>query len=571
MRLSRLLVRTLRQAPAEAETTNHQLLLRAGLIHQVAAGVYTYLPPAWRALRKIEAIIRAEMDAAGGQEVMMPVLQPQELWEESGRWAAFGPELIKLVDRRQRSFCLGPTHEEIATDLVRHRIRSYRDLPVILYQIQTKFRDEPRPRGGLMRAREFIMKDAYSFDADIDGLDASYQRMLAAYQSIFGRCGLATVAVEADSGAIGGKDSREFMVLAETGDNEVLICGECGYAANQERAEARKLTLPDEPLRPVEEIATPGRKTIADLATFLGIPRQRTLKAVFYHCDGQMIFCVVRGDFEVNEVKLSNALRREWGLGPNLRVAAPEDVAAAGLVAGSASPVGLHGVKVVADDSITTGANFVVGANRPDYHLLNVNYPRDFSVDIITDLALAQKGDQCARCGGVLGAARGIEVGHIFKLGTAYSVKMQSSFLDRENASRPLIMGCYGIGLGRLLAAAVEQNHDDRGIIWPLPIAPYQVHICALDMEAPDVAAVAETVYMRLEQSGYEVLYDDRAEPPGVKFADADLLGMPLRLTVSPRTLAKNSVELKLRKGHELHLVPLAAVPAEVRVVLAGA
>ena len=569
MRLSRLLVRTLHHAPAEAETVSHQMLLRAGLIQQVAAGVYCYLPPAWRALRKIEGIIRAQMDAAGGQEVMMPVLQPQELWEESGRWTAFGPELIKLQDRRQRAFCLGPTHEEVATDLVRHRIRSYRDVPVLLYQIQTKFRDEPRPRGGLMRVREFIMKDAYSFDADTDGLEASYQGMLAAYQTIFSRCGLVTVAVEADSGAIGGKDSHEFMVLAETGDNEILICRQCGYAANQERAEATKLALPPEPMRAIEEVATPGRKTIADLATFLDIPTRKTLKAVFYTCDGQLIFCVIRGDLEVNDVKLGNTVRRLWGLAGELHVATPEDVAAAGLVAGSASPIGIGGVKVVADDSITTGANFVAGANRLDYHLLNVNYPRDFGVDVVADVALAQKGDCCTRCGGIFDAARGVEVGHIFKLGAAYSLKMQATFLDRDNATRPLMMGCYGIGLGRLLAAAVEQNHDDRGIVWPLPIAPYQVHICALDMGNPDVVSLADTTYERLEQAGYEVLYDDRAEGPGVKFADADLLGMPLRVTISPRTLAKGSVELKLRRESQYTLAPESAVVEGVRAALA--
>ena len=571
MRLSRLFVRTLRQAPAEAETASHQLLLRAGMIQQLAAGVYSYLPLAWRVMRKIEAIIRQEMDAAGGQEVAMPVLQPQELWQESGRWTDFGPELMKLKDRRERNFCLGPTHEEVATDLARRWVTSYRDLPLILYQIQTKFRDEPRPRAGLLRGREFTMKDAYSFDCDEAGLDVSYARILAAYKNIFARCGLATIVIEADSGAIGGRDSHEFVVLAETGDNEVLICSQCGYAVNQERAEMRKLPLPVEPLKPVEAIHTPGQKTIADLARFLAIPTNKTLKAVFYRADEQIIFCVIRGDLEINETKLANTLRRAWNIGRDLRVATPEDVQAAGLVAGSASPVGLQGIKIVADDSITTGQNFVVGANRRDYHLLNANYPRDFQVDIIADIALAQRGDLCARCGGSYTALRGVEVGHVFKLGTVYSTKMQACFLDGDNVQRPLVMGCYGIGLGRLLAAAIEQNHDDKGIIWPLPIAPYQIHICALDVDNPQIAATADDLYETLQRAGYEVLYDDRPVSPGVKFADADLLGMPLRLTISPRTLARDSVELKVRKEKEFRLVHGDGVLDEVKQALARA
>ena len=571
MRLSRLFVRTLRQAPAEAETASHQLLLRAGMIQQLAAGVYSYLPPAWRALRKIENIIREEMDAAGSQELMMPVLQPQELWQESGRWTSFGPELIKLQDRKERNFCLGPTHEEVITDLVRRRVRSYRDLPLILYQIQTKFRDEPRPRGGLVRVREFQMKDAYSFDSDDAGLDVSYKKMLVAYRNIFDRCGLPTVAVEADSGAIGGKDSHEFMVLAATGDNEVLICSGCGYTANQERAEMKKLPLPPEQAQAVHEAHTPGQKTIAGVASFLNVPTNKTLKAVLYWADGQVIFCVIRGDLEVNEVKLTNVLRRTWGLGLALHVATPEEVQAAGLTAGYASPVGLKGIKVVADDSITTGTNFVVGANRPDYHLTNVNYPRDFKADLVADIALAQRGDQCARCSGVYDTMRGVEVGHVFKLGTVYSVKMQANFRDKDNVQKPIIMGCYGIGLGRLLAAAVEQNHDDKGIIWPLPIAPYHIHICALDMQNADVVADADALYDELVKAGYEVLYDDRVESPGAKFADADLLGMPLRLTISPRTLAKSGVELKLRTEKEFRVAPRDTVLEEVKAALARA
>ncbi len=570
MRLSKLFVRTLRHAPAEAETASHQLLLRAGMIQQLAAGIYSYLPLAWRSLRKIENIIREEMDAAGSQELFMPVLQPQELWEESGRWMSFGPELIKLHDRKERNFCLGPTHEEVITDLVRKRVRSYRDLPLILYQIQTKFRDEPRPRNGLVRVREFTMKDAYSFDADEAGLDESYRKMLVAYKNIFDRCGLPSLTVEADSGAIGGKESHEFMLLAATGENEVLQCSRCGYAANQERAEMRKVANAPEQALPVKEVATPGQKTIAEVAAFLGVPTNKTLKAVFYWVDGEIVFAVIRGDMDVNEVKLRNVLKRTWNLGLDLHIATPAEVKAAGISAGFASPVGLKGIKVVADDSVRLAANLVVGANREDYHLTNVNYPRDFTADVVADIAMARAGDQCPRCGGVFATARGIEVGHVFKLGTVYSEKMGAFFLDKDNVQRPIIMGCYGIGTGRLLAAAIEQNHDDKGIIWPLPIAPYHVHICALDMQNPQVAAAADRLYKEVQQAGLEVLYDDREESPGVKFADADLLGMPVRLTISPRTLAKRGVELKLRKERDFRLVPLDTVLGELRTVLAG-
>ena len=565
MRLSQFFTKTLREAPAEAETISHQLLLRSGMIHQVATGVYAYLPLGWRVLRKTEQIIRGELDRAGGQELMMPVLQPFELWEKTQRLKSFGKSLFILKDRRDRKLCLGPTHEEIITELVRHQVRSYRDLPLLLYQIQTKFRDEPRPRGGLLRVREFSMMDLYSFDVDEAALDLSYQKMRRAYKNIFDRCGLPTMEVEADSGAIGGKDSHEFMVITESGEDEVIHCPNCRYAANVEKAQGVKPGGGQEPLLPMEEVATPGMKTIEEVAGFLHIPRNRTLKAVFYAADGNLVFVVIRGDLEVNEIKLKNALG-----GSDLQLASEEQVQRAGLVAGSASPLRLAGIKTVADDSIVLGTNFVAGANRPDYHIKNVNYPRDFQVDLMLDIAVARPGQGCLRCGGSLTSLRGVEVGHIFKLGTLFSQKLGAFFLDREGQQRPIIMGCYGIGVGRLVAAAIEQNHDDKGIIWPLPLAPYQVYLCAVGVDKPEVATSAERLYAELVAAGIEVLYDDRLESPGVKFNDADLLGIPLRAVVSPRTMKSQSVEVKRRSEKEGRLVPAEEVMAMLGELLRG-
>jgi prolyl-tRNA synthetase len=503
------------------------------------------------------------MDRAGGQELMLPVLQPFELWQQSGRDVSFGKSLFTLTDRKEHKLALGPTHEEVITDLVHRYVQSYRDLPLLLYQIQTKLRDEPRPRGGLLRVREFIMKDLYSFDADEAGLDESYRKMCQAYKNIYARLGLPALMIEADSGAIGGKDSHEFMVITEDGEDEVIHCSICGYAANAEKAQFVKTKSNAQTPLPLEEVATPGAETIEEVGGFLGVPTSQTLKAVFYLADGEFVFVIIRGDLEVNETKLRNALKCS-----ELRLAMESEVNEAGLVAGFASPVGIKGIKVVADDSITSASNFIVGANKPGYHLRNANYPRDFQVDLMTDIALARSGDSCPKCEGKLCSSRGIEVGHVFKLGTFISERFAASFLDKDGKSRPIVMGSYGIGLGRLLAAIVEQSHDDRGIIWPLSIAPYQVYLCPLSLEKTAVLPTVERIYQELQKGGIEVLFDDRDESPGVKFNDADLLGIPLRLTVSPRTLQSQSIEAKWRTENKTQLLPLEKPTVEVNRLL---
>ncbi len=566
MKFTRMVSRTLRFDPPEAETASHRLMLRAGLIQQVAAGVYSYLPLALRSLRKIENIIREEMDAAGGQELMLPALQPLELWEQTGRRAAFGDNMFALQDRRGRPMALAPTHEEVITNVVKSNVQSYRDLPLLLYQIQTKFRDEPRPRAGLIRVREFDMKDAYSFNADDGSLDETYQDMAQAYRNIFRRCGLPVLMAEADSGAIGGKDSHEFLLPTETGEDTVITCPNCQYTANAEKAGAVYPPAELEPEAPLQEVATPGVKTIAGLAEFLGVPESKTLKAVFYMADGDPVFVTIRGDLEVNEVKLKNALHCG-----ELRFAEDAEVRAAGLVAGSASAVGITGIRKVADPSIESGNNFVVGANKPDTHLTGANYPRDFQVDLLTDIALAQPGQLCTQCGHALEATRGIEVGHIFKLGTFFSETLGANYLDAEGQNHPITMGCYGIGVGRLLAAAIEQNHDDRGIIFPHPVAPYQAHLVGLNLSNADVAEAADALYASLNAAGIETLYDDRTDQAaGVKFNDADLIGLPVRLVVSPRNLNNGVVEVKGRQDDEATTVPLADVADAVRARLAG-
>jgi prolyl-tRNA synthetase len=566
MRFSRLLGRTLKEAPSDADTASHRYLVRAGMIQQVAAGVYSYMPMGWKVLKKIENIIREEMDKAGGQELNMPSLQPIELWEKSGRLPSFDKTLFTVKDRKEHTLVMGPTHEEIITDLVRRSVQSYRDLPQLPYQIQNKFRDEPRPRGGLLRVREFIMKDLYSFDADEAGLDENYKKMVQAYKNIFARCGLPAIMVEADSGAIGGKASHEFMLITESGEDEIIYCPNCEYAANAEKAISVKVPGKKKAELPMEEVATPGLKTIEEVAAFLGVKASQTLKSVFYTADGELVFVVIRGDLEVMEIKLKTLLKCI-----DLHIATEAETQVAGLVAGYASAVNLKGIKIVADDSIKLDTNFVAGANKHDAHLRNVNYPRDFKVDVVADIARARAGDSCSKCSKELSAQRGIEVGHVFKLGTFLSERLGAYFLDKDGSNKPCIMGCYGIGVGRLLAAAVEQNNDDKGILWPVPIAPYQVYLCALKVEDANVMQAAENLYSELTAAGIEVLFDDREDSPGVKFNDADLIGIPLRIVISARTLKNSSVELKWRKETQAQILPLEGLTGAVKSMISQA
>ncbi len=565
MRYSRYFGTTQREEPNEAEIPSHKLMLRAGMIHQAASGVYAYYPLAWRSLRKIEQIIREEMDAEGGQELRLSVLQPIELWDRSGRNELYGPDLFRLRDRRDRPMAVAPTHEELLTTMVKSCVSSYRDLPLVLYQIHTKFRDELRPRAGLIRVREFDMKDAYSFDVDQEGLDVSYLAMVRAYRNIYERCGLRVIMVDADSGAIGGKESNEFILLSPSGEDTIILCESCGYAANAEKALFTKPPGTTDEARPLEEVPTPGQKTIAAVSQFLNVAATQTLKAVFYVADGQFVFVVIRGDLEVNEIKLQRARGAS-----EVRLATPQEVADAGVVAGSASPIGLTGVRIVADDSVGMGSNFVVGANREDHHLLNANVPRDFEPDVTKDIALAEDGHSCPNCGHSMVSQRGIEVGHVFKLDTRYSVDLDAQVQHADGSSRHILMGCYGIGLGRLLAAAIEQHHDDNGMTLPRAIAPYDVILTTLNTADESVAAMAEKLYEELRGAGLEVLYDDRAESAGVKLNDADLLGMPVRVLVSPRGLRGGTIEVKARRSSDALSVPPERVVEETLGLLAA-
>jgi prolyl-tRNA synthetase len=565
MRTSQLVTTTLREAPREAEAPNQELLLRGGFIRQLTSGVYSFLPLGAHVISKITQIVREEMNRVGAQEVILPVLQPKEIWEKQPtngnptRAESYGPVLFTLQDRKERSMVLGPTHEEVVTLLAKEFVRSYRDLPQLLYQIQVKLRDEPRPRGGLLRTREFLMKDLYSFDADAAGLDASYNRMNVAYSTIFTRCGLRFLSVEADSGAIGGKDSREFLALTEAGEDEALQCDTCGYAANREKAELVRSELAPEPELPLEEVYTPNCMTISDLAAFLSVPTTKTAKAVCYVADGKFVLIAIRGDLEVNERKLINTLQRN-GINPlDLHFATPEELAQAGIVPGFTSPVKKSkDILIVADPSLKTGHNFVAGANRVDYHFLNANYPRDFRVDIWEDIGSAFEGAICVRCGGTLHLLHGSELGHIFKIGSRYSELFDANFLDVAGVERPILMGCYGIGIYRLLAIAVEQNRDEKGIIWPLSIAPYTVALIGLDLDKGETGQLAGQLYEQLQAADIEVLFDDRIETAGVKFNDADLIGLPLRVVVSKRSLKQGGVELKWRAQKESRIVPIA-------------
>ena len=551
MRATNLYAPTLRNTPAEAEIASHRLLYRAGLIRKSAGGMYTYLPLAWRTLRKIEQIIREEMDAAGGQEIMMPILQPAELWEESGRWGAYGAEMMRIKDRHERAFCLGPTHEEMITALVRDELRSYKQLPVMLYQIQDKFRDERRPRFGVMRSREFIMQDLYSFDKDVEGMHESYRKMYEAYTNVFTRCGLNFRAVEADCGAIGGGRSEEFTVLAPEGESRIACCGACSYAASDEKAQLRPLDAPDEAELPLEKVSTPHTSTIALLAEFLKIPVEKTIKAVAYQTEEDvLVLAFLRGDHEVNEVKLANAVpgARE------LRMADEAAIRAAGGCPGFMSPIGIkEGTHIVVDETAMRMKNAVSGANEQDYHYTNVNPVRDFAHVTVADIRLVAEGDLCPACGeGHLHISRGIEAGQIFALGTKYSEAMQANFLDVDGKLKPLQMGCYGIGVGRTMAAAIEQNHDEHGIIWPRAIAPYEVVVVAVNAKVEEQLAYAEEIYEELRAAGIDVLLDDRRERAGVKFNDCDLIGYPVRIAIGPKTIENGSIEVKLRRTGEL-------------------
>ncbi len=566
MKFSQLFLPTLREVPSEAEIISHQLLLRAGFIRKASGGVYSYLPLAYRVIRKIEQVVREEIDRAGGQEVLMPIMQPAELWQKSGRWEVYGDEMFRLQDRHDRHFALGPTHEELITTLVDTDIHSYRQLPLLLYQMQNKYRDEIRPRFGLMRGREFIMKDLYSFDADEAGLDISYRKMYEAYHRIFQRLRLKYRVVEADSGAIGGNESHEYMVLAENGESAIVFCDKCHYAANVEKAEcvytedyAREEKLP------LELVHTPGQKTIEEVGRFLKLKNEKQVKTLMFLADGELVAALVRGDRELNEIKLKNALGcMELFMADEATV---REVTGAGF--GSLGPIGME-LRIYMDREVAGMDNFVCGANRDDYHYCNVNAGRDFVPEAVLDIRNAQEGDPCPVCGEPLGLTRGIEVGHIFKLGTKYSQAMEATFIDQDGERQPFVMGCYGIGISRTMAAAVEQNFDENGIIWPLAIAPYQVVIVPVNSKKEDQMAVANRLYEELGKHGVEVLLDDRDERAGVKFKDADLIGIPIRVTIGPRSLQEKQVEMKKRWEKEHELVSTDQVLATILDYIAG-
>ncbi len=567
MKTSQLLIPTLREDPGEAETVSHRLMLRAGLIRKTAAGIYTYLPLGLRVIRKIEQIIREEMNRAGAQELLMPIASPAELWKETGRWEYYGKELLRFKDRHERDFCLGPTHEEVITDLFRREVRSYRQLPLNFYQIQTKFRDEIRPRFGLMRGREFIMKDAYSFDGNEAGARASYQKMYDAYTRIFTRCGLTFRAVEADTGLIGGDVSHEFMVLAETGEATVAYSDQDSYAANLERAEVLPPSdIDDAPLRQLTPVTTPHCRTVEEVTAFLKIAPRQLVKTLIYAADKETVAVLIRGDHELNEVKLARLLHAT-----DVQLAAPETVKnLTGAPLGFAGPVGLPAVRIVADHAIHGMKNLVVGANLSDTHYVDANWDRDFKVNQFADLRNAQTGDPSPRGAGSLTLAKGIEVGQVFLLGTKYSKSMNATILDEKGQERLAVMGCYGIGVGRTAAAAIEQNHDDKGIIWPFPIAPFHVHLLPVSQSATTAEAAAR-LYEELLAGGFEVLWDDRHDRAGVKFNDADLIGAPFQIVVGDKGLADGVVEVKVRRsGVKSRIVP-SDVVAHLRTVSSDA
>lgn len=549
-----MLAPTLREVPSEAEIISHQLMLRAGFMRKAAGGMYNYLPLAWRVLKKIENIVREEMNRTGSQEILMPIVQPAEIWQESGRWGVYGEEMFRLKDRHGHDFCLGPTHEEMVTNLIRGDVRSYRQLPLSVYQIQDKFRDERRPRFGLMRGREFIMKDAYTFDHDGEGLDVSYRRMYDAYIRIFTRCGLTFRPVEADSGAIGGSGSHEFMAIAESGEAEIVYCNKCSYAANVEKAELHVVADVKEDMLPPKEVATPDCKTIYDVCTYLKLPIEKSVKAVAFSSEKGLVLCFVRCDHEVNEIKVANTI------GVNeLKMAEESMLESAGTTGGYMGPVGIDDNKaiIIVDSSVMQMHNFCCGANKEGFHLLNVNPKRDFIPTYVNDIRMIQEWDPCPRCGEAVRKARGIEVGQVFKLFTKYSEPMHAFYLNENGKEKPMYMGCYGIGISRIMAASVEQNNDKDGIIWPVAIAPFEVLVVPVNINDKSLAAKAEKIYEQLQKAGIEVVYDDRDERPGVKFKDADLIGYPLCVVVGTKTINENKLEIKIRKSGEICMLAL--------------
>lgn len=569
MRWSKILIPTLKEDPADAEVISHKLLVRAGFIRQVSRGVYDYFPLALRVIRKIEQIVREEMNRAGAQELLMPITAPAELWQESGRWEMYGKELLRFKDRNERDFCLGPTHEEIVTDLVRRSVRSYRELPFNLYQIQTKFRDEPRPRFGLMRGREFIMKDAYSFHTDVEDCRREYDNMYQTYKRIFSRCGLRFRPVEADTGTIGGSQSHEFQVLAESGEDAIVSCNTCDYAANVEKAEVKAARPTGRDIAEVspklEKVSTPGKKSVAEVAEYLKLPSENFIKTLVYRTDsGEFVAVLARGDHEVNELKLKTVLGcREIALADEASVAT-----AIGVAPGFLGPIGLK-LRVLADLSVHGMRAAVTGANEPNAHFINVDQERDFTPTVFADLRLAIAGDPCPRCEhGRLEAHRGIEVGQVFYLGTKYSVAMGATYLDAEGRERPIEMGCYGIGVSRLVAAAIEQNHDANGIIWPFSVAPFQVLLLPINYKDQSIREATDNLYGELQKHGVEVLLDDRDERPGVKFKDADLVGIPLRVTIGAKGLEKGCLELRLRREGKTEEVPVADGATKIRAIV---
>jgi prolyl-tRNA synthetase len=552
MLATKLYAPTLREVPSDADVVSQQLMLRAGFMRKTANGLYSFLPLGWRSIKKIEAIVREEMDRASAQEIMMPILQPAEIWKESGRWNAYGAEMMRINDRHDNEFCLGPTHEEMITTLVKNEINSYRQLPVNLYQIQSKFRDERRPRYGLMRSREFIMKDAYSFDVDEAGLDESYKSMYDAYTRIFTRCGLTFRPVEADSGAIGGSGTHEFMAIAEAGEADIVYCTKCDYAANIEIGKPGIMKQDEEALQELSVVDTPNASSIEAVADMLNLPLHKTIKAVVFSIDGKVVLAIVRGDHEVNEVAVQHAVL--GAVEPEM--ATPEELEKVGLTAGFISPIGLKQTEefaIVVDESVMETYNVCGGANKKDAHYVNINPKRDFNVEdiIVAPIRLITKDDVCPKCGGALEHAKGIEVGQVFKLGTKYSEALQATFLDQNGRSNPMIMGCYGIGVSRTLAAAIEQYHDENGIIWPRSIAPFEAVIVPINAKDEALMSTSQTIYTALQNAGVDVLLDDRKDRAGVKFKDADLIGYPLRITVSKNTLENNEVEIQIRKSGE--------------------